>query len=89
MKCIDYKPKKYTFYFNSELYPDLVEWRYRDEVDREANFHKTWRPKVSDLIILTKLDRQLKTEIRHELLASILTEDVCPTQKKRLVLFTR
>jgi hypothetical protein len=45
-------------------------------VDREANFHKTWRPKVSDLIILTKLDRQLKTEIRHELLASILTEDV-------------
>ena len=56
MKCIDYKPKKYTFYFNSELYPDLVEWRYRDEVDREANFHKTWRPKVSDLIILTKLD---------------------------------
>ena len=76
MKCIDYKPKKYTFYFKSELYPDFVEWRYRDEVDREANFHKTWRPKVSDLIILTKLDRQLKTEIRHELLASILTEDV-------------
>ncbi len=76
MKCIDYKPKKYTFYFKSELCPDDVEWRYRDEVDREANFHKTWRPKVSDLIILTKLDRQLKTEVRHELLASILTEDV-------------
>ena len=69
------KPKRYSFHFESDLHPDLVRWRYTDEADHAANVHKTFKPKLSDLVIETKLPRELKTEIRRELLADILKED--------------
>ena len=69
------EPKRYTFHFESDLHPDLVRWRYTDEADHAANVHKTFKPKLSDLVIETKLPRELKTEIRRELLADILKED--------------
>ena len=69
------EPRKYSFHFESDLHPDLVRWRYTDEADHAANVHKTFKPKLSDLVIETKLPRELKTEIRRELLADILKED--------------
>ena len=69
------KPRRYSFHFESDLHPDLVRWRYTDEADHAANVHKTFKPKLSDLVIETKLPRELKTEIRRELLADILKED--------------
>jgi hypothetical protein len=69
------KLRRYSFYFESDLHPDLVRWRYTDEADHAANVHKTFKPKLSDLVIETKLARELKTEIRRELLADILKED--------------
>ena len=69
------EPKRYSFHFESDLHPDLVRWRYTDEADHAANVHKTFKPKLSDLVIETKLPRELKTEIRRELLADILKED--------------
>ena len=68
------KLRRYSFHFESDLHPDLVRWRYTDEADYAANVHKTFKPKVSDLVIETKLPRELKTEIRRELLADILKE---------------
>ena len=69
------KLRRYSFHFESDLHPDLVRWRYTDEADHAANVHKTFKPKLSDLVIETKLSRELKTEIRRELLADILKED--------------
>ena len=69
------EPKRYSFHFESDLHPDLVRWRYTDEADHAANVHKTFKPKLSDLVIETKLSRELKTEIRRELLEDILKED--------------
>ena len=69
------KLRRYTFHFESDLHPDLVRWRYTDEADHAANVHKTFKPKLSDLVIETKLRRELKTEIRRELLEDILKED--------------
>jgi len=69
------EPKRYSFHFETDLYPDLVRWRYTDEADHAANVHKTFKPKVSDLVIETKLDGKLKTQIRRELLEDILKED--------------
>ena len=69
------KLRRYSFHFESDLHPDLVRWRYTDEADHAANVHKTFKPKLSDLVIETKLPRELKTEIRRELLADILKED--------------
>lgn len=69
------EPRRYSFHFESDLHPDLVRWRYTDEADHAANVHKTFKPKLSDLVIETKLPRELKTEIRRELLADILKED--------------
>ena len=68
------EPRRYSFHFESDLHPDLVRWRYTDEADHAANVHKTFKPKLSDLVIETKLPRELKTEIRRELLADILKE---------------
>ena len=68
------KLRRYSFHFETDLHPDLVRWRYTDEADHAANYHKTFKPKLSDLIIETKLPRELKTEIRRELLADILKE---------------
>ena len=67
--------KRYSFHFESDLHPDLVRWRYTDEADYAANVHKTFKPKLSDLVIETKLDGKLKTQIRRELLEDILKED--------------
>ena len=69
------QPKRYSFHFQSELHPEEIRWRYTDEADHAANVHKTFKPKLSDLIIESKLDRQLKTQIRRELLEDILKED--------------
>jgi len=69
------KPKRYSFHFQSELHPEEIHWRYTDEADHAANYHKTFKPKVSDLIILTKLPKQLSRDIRHELLADILNQE--------------
>ena len=69
------KLRRYSFHFESDLHPDLVRWRYTDEASHAANVHKTFKPKLSDLVIETKLPRELKTEIRRELLADILKED--------------
>ncbi len=70
------KPKRYSFHFETDLHPDLVRWRYTDEADHAANVHKTFKPKVSDLVIETKLDGKLKTQIRRELLEDILKEEL-------------
>ena len=67
--------KRYSFHFQSELHPEEIRWRYTDEADHAANFHKTFKPKVSDLVILTKLPKQLSRDIRHELLADILNQE--------------
>ena len=69
------EPKRYSFHFQSELHPEVIRWRYTDEADHAANFHKTVKPKVSDLVILTKLPKQLSRDIRHELLADILNQE--------------
>jgi len=67
--------KKYIFLFKSDLHPDLVRWRYTDEASHAANYHKTYKPKLSDLVIETRLDGKLKTQIRRELFEDILKED--------------
>ena len=70
------KQKRYSFHFETALYPDLVRWRYTDEASHAANYHKTYKPKLSDLVIETKLDGKLKTQIRRELLEDILKEEL-------------
>jgi len=69
------QPKRYSFHFQSELHPEEIRWRYTDQADHAANVHKTCMPKLSDLIIESKLDRQLKTEIRRELLEDLLKQE--------------
>ena len=66
---------KNSFYFESDLHPEKVRWKYKNEALRPAYFHKTYKPKLSDLVIETKLPKDLKLEIRRDLLASIQEED--------------
>ena len=66
---------KNSFYFESDLHLEKVRWRYKNEALRPAYFHKTYKPKLSDLVIETKLPKDLMLEIRRDLLASIQEED--------------
>ena len=54
----------------------MVRWRYKDEAVHAAYCHRTYKPKLSDLVIETKLPRELKNEIRRELLASMQEEEL-------------
>ena len=69
------KPKRYVFHFQSELHPEEIRWRYTDEADHAANNHKTFKTKKSDLIILTKLPKQLSRDIHDELFADIQNQE--------------
>ena len=75
--------ERYIFGFKSELHEDTILWRYTDEAEYQANNHKTYKPKVSDLVILNQeLPKQLKIDIRHELLSSILQDEAELPQKR-------
>lgn len=78
------KSKKRTvFGFESDQHDETILWRYTDEAEHAANNHRTFKPKVSDLVILNQeLPKQLKIDIRHELLSSIL-QDEAELPKKR------
>ena len=69
------EPKRYSFHFQSELHPEEIRWRYTDEADHAANNHKTFKTKKSDLIILTKLPKQLSRDIHDELFADIQNQE--------------
>ncbi len=74
---------RYIFSFNSDLIPHTINWRYTDEAEHQANNHKTYKPKVSDLVIMNQgLPKQLKIDIRHELLSSILQDEAELPQKR-------
>ena len=66
------EPLRYSFYFKSEIHPEWIRWRWKDECDHEANKHKTFKPKISDLKILSEVPKELKTEIRRELYNDIV-----------------
>ena len=75
--------QRYTFGFKSELHQDNILWRYTDEADHAANNHRTFKPKVSDLVIMNQdLPKQLKLDIRHELLSDILYGESKLPQKR-------
>tara|TARA_R100000234_G_C4966981_1_gene164397 strand:+ start:260 stop:502 length:243 start_codon:yes stop_codon:yes gene_type:complete len=75
--------ERYIFGFKSELHPATILWRYTDEAEYQANNHKTYKPKVSDLVIMNQdLPKQLKIDIRHELLSSILQDEAEIPQKR-------
>jgi hypothetical protein len=78
------KPKKRTvFGFESDQHDKTILWRYTDEAEHAANNHKTYKPKVSDLVIMNQdLPKQLKIDIRHELLSSILQDEAELPQKR-------
>jgi len=66
------EPLRYSFYFKSELHTEEIRWRWTDECDDEANKHKTFKPKISDLKILSEVPKELRTEIRRELYNDIV-----------------
>jgi len=75
--------ERFIFSFNSDLHLDTILWRYTDEAEHQANNHKTYKPKVSDLVIMNQeLPKQLKIDIRHELLSSILQDEAELPQKR-------
>jgi len=67
---------KYSFYFETDLHPEMVRWRYKDEAVHAAYCHRTYKPKLSDLVIETKLPKDLKLQIRRELLVSMQEEEL-------------
>ena len=75
--------ERYIFCFESDQHDETILWRYTDEAVHAANNHRTFKPKVSDLVIMNQeLPKQLKFDIRHELLSDILQGDSKLPQKR-------
>lgn len=63
-----------SFGFNSDEYGQIV-WGWCNDCVHEANNHKTFKPKISDLIIKSNLSAKEKTKVRKELFEDLLLDD--------------
>ena len=61
-----------TFYITTEHLTEPVEYGFQDAVIHEANNWKTWIPKVSDIKVKTKLNKDVKVLVRREIHQDIL-----------------
>jgi len=61
-----------SFYINTEHHQEPVEYGFQDAVIHEANNWKTWVPKISDIKVITKLDKDVKVLVRREIHQDIL-----------------
>ena len=61
-----------TFYITTEYHTDSVEYGFQDQVIHQAYNWKTWMPKVSDIKVKTKLDKDVKVLVRREIHQDIL-----------------
>ena len=68
-----------SFYITPEHHTEPVEYGYQDAVIHEANNWKLWKPKVSDIKVRTKLDKDVKVLVRREIHQDILE---CESDKK-------
>ena len=62
-----------NFFFDSEIF-GVVAWGWNDDCVYEANNHKTFKPKLSDLNIKTKLSIKHTTKVRRELYEDLMLE---------------
>jgi len=68
-----------SFYITTEHHTEPVEYGFQDAVVHEANNWKLWTPKVSDIKVRTKLDKDVKVLVRREIHQDILE---CESDKK-------
>ncbi len=66
------KNYNYSFYYKSDLYDEEVRYRWKKEYDHEANHHKTYKPKLSHLEIISEVPKELRAEIRKEIYEDIM-----------------
>lgn len=62
-----------NFFFDSEILGEVV-WGWNDDCVYEANNHKTFKPKLSDLHIKTKLSIKDTAKVRRELFEDLMLE---------------
>jgi len=68
-----------SFYITTEHHTEDVEYVYQDAVIHEANNWKLWKPKVSDIKVRTKLDKDVKVLVRREIHQDIME---CENEQK-------
>ena len=61
-----------SFYITTEHHTEDVEYGYQDAVLHEANNWRLWKPKVSDIKVRTKLNKDVKVLVRREIHQDIL-----------------
>ena len=68
---------KYSdLYFRTDLWDKPIIWNWKEQVRHEANNHKTFKPKISYLEILSKdIPKDLKPKIKNELFNDIKTSE--------------
>ena len=66
--------------FDSSFVEDPVEWVWKDPV---KCFWKTWKPKISDIEIISDLPGAIKSKVRKELYEGIMQDEHPKTQKSK------
>lgn len=70
---------KYIFQHQSDVLNRLVEWTWKDE---RAIYWKTYKPKITDVKILTELNRDEKKLVKAELHKQIMDREHPPKNNK-------
>ncbi len=77
-----------SFHFDSSEYGQII-WGWCDDCVHEANNHKTFKPKISDLIIKSNLSAKEKTKVRKELFEDLLLDDKATEKPKGIYAFRK
>ncbi len=70
---------KYIFQHQSDVLNRLVEWTWKDE---RAIYWKTYKPKITDVKILTELNSNEKKLVKAELHKQIMDREHPPKNNK-------
>lgn len=73
------------FYFKSDIYDKEIIYKWKEEVLHEALHHKTFKPKISHLLILTEdIPKDLKPKIKEELFNDIKISEEKKHEERRI-----
>ena len=64
------------FHFKSQLLGRTIKWCWDDQIKQ---YWQTWKPKVSNIVLIDEVEKELRFKVKQELLDDIMN----PPPKKK------
>ena len=57
------------FHFKSQLLGRTIKWGWDDQIKQ---YWKTWHPKVSNIVLIDEVEKELRSKVKRELYDDIM-----------------